>query len=166
MLVKSFISTKFQVSDSPRMVPEAGLMRPCPQEHMRPIGSISPGAIAHDRLGSARRVRNLQLVCVSGGFQAAHGRNACATSTNIANRASLPIPKRLYLTSLRNLSKQLPWQMRCVRPPWPRRTLIRRLIRGSLGLLGGPRDCWGLHPTGQLRKDARFNRSNFSNWFL
>ena len=95
MLVKSFISTKFQVSDSPRMVPEAGLMRPCPHEHMRPIGSISPGAIAHDRRGSARRVTNSQLVCVSGGFQAAQGRNECATSTKIANRASLPIPRRL-----------------------------------------------------------------------
>ena len=81
MLVKSFISTKFQVSDSPRMVPEAGLMRPCPQEHMRPIGSISPGAIAHDRLGSARRVTNSQSVRESGGFQAAQGRNECATST-------------------------------------------------------------------------------------
>ena len=41
---------------------------------MRPIGSILPGAIiAHDRLGSklgsARRVTNSQLVCVSGGFK-------------------------------------------------------------------------------------------------
>ena len=69
MLVKSLISTKFQVPDSPRVVPEAGLMKPFPQEHMRPIGSISPSAIAHDRLGSARRVTNSQLVCVSGGFK-------------------------------------------------------------------------------------------------
>ena len=69
MLVKSFISTKLQVSDSPRMVPEAGLMRPCPQEHMRPIGSISPGAIAHDRLGSARRVTNSQSVREVEGFK-------------------------------------------------------------------------------------------------
>ena len=95
MLVKPLISTKFQVPDSPRVVPEAGLMKPCPQEHMRPIGSISPGAIAHDRLGSARRVTDSQLVRVSGGFQAAQGRNECATSTNAANRASLPIPWRL-----------------------------------------------------------------------
>ena len=107
MLVKpfSFISTKFQVSGSPRMVPEAGLMKPCPQEHMRPIGSISPGAIAHDRLGSARRVTNSQLVCVSGGFQAAQGRNECATSTNTANRASLEGERVLFPTQplLRNL---------------------------------------------------------------
>ena len=68
--VNSLISSEFQVLDSPRVIPDAGLMKPCPQEHLRPIGSISPGAIAHDRRGSARRVTNSQLVCVSGGFQA------------------------------------------------------------------------------------------------
>ena len=94
MLVNSLISSKFQVPDSPRVVPEAGLMKPCPQEHMTPIGSISPGAIAHDRLGSARRVTNSQLVRERGGFQAAQGRNEYATSTNTANRASLPIQSR------------------------------------------------------------------------
>ena len=92
--VNSLISSEFQVLDSPRVIPDAGLMKPCPQEHLRPIGSISPGAIAHDRRGSARRVTNSQLVCVSGGFQADQGRNECATSTNTANRASLSIPSR------------------------------------------------------------------------
>ena len=64
MLVNLLISTKFQVPDSPRVVPEAGLMKPCPQEHMRPIGSISPGAIAHDRLGSGSPRQQLAVgVC-------------------------------------------------------------------------------------------------------
>ena len=95
MLVNSLISTNFPVPDSPRVVPEAGLMKSFQQEHIRPVGSISPGAIAHDRLGSARRVTNSQSVRESGGVQAAQGRNECATSTKIANRASLPIPRRL-----------------------------------------------------------------------
>ena len=105
MLVNSLISTKFQVPDSPRVVPEAGLMKPCPQEHMRPIGSISPGAIAHDRLGSARRVTNSQLVCVSGGVQAA-GMSVLQAPTQLIEHL-FPYPA-VYQESGRSWSRHLP----------------------------------------------------------